>query len=104
MNDFLFDDAQVIYANLTTAYEQLQTHCPIADAAVALHGFSRGSALNYQLALMDRGASGRQAFSSFVCDSGGPGPIGSAGIMPGYLEGAPPDAYAGAHFCQVALR
>ena len=97
-NDFLFDEAQVVYANLATAYEQLQANCPIADTPVALHGFSRGSALNYQLALMNRGANGRQAFSSFVCDSGGPGPIGSASIVPGYLEGAPPDAYAGAHF------
>ena len=97
-NDHLFDEAQVVYANLTTAYEQLQANCPIADVPVALHGFSRGSALNYQLALMDRGQDGQQVFSSFVCDSGGPGPIGSAGVMPGYLEGAPSDAYDGTHF------
>ncbi len=96
--DFIFDDAGTIYTNLITAYDELRAHCPISDVPVALHGFSRGSAMNYQLALMDRGQEGRQAFSSFVCDSGGAGSIGSAGTIPGYLRNAPPDAYDGAHF------
>lgn len=96
--EHLFDGAATIYANLEAILDDLQVYCPLDDTTVVLHGFSRGSALSYQLALMDRGDDGLQAFSTFVCDSGGPGPAGCAGTVPEYLQDAPPDVYSGAHF------
>lgn len=93
-----FDNARVMYSNLVTMLGQLENHCPMQGVPVILHGFSRGSAMNYQLALIDRGAEGLGLFSSFIADSGGPGPTGSANIVPDYIRNAPPDAYEGARF------
>jgi len=96
--DFVFDEAPTVYANLVAAYDELQAHCPLGDAPAVLHGFSRGSALSYHLALLDRGAEGRRLFSAFIADSGGTGPAGTGDTPPGYLKDAPQDAYQGAHF------
>ncbi len=96
--DFVFDEARAVYTNLVAAYDELQAHCPIDNVPIVLHGFSRGSAMNYHLALMDRGAEGRHLFSAFIADSGGTGPTGTGDTPPGYLKDAPQDAYHGARF------
>ncbi len=96
--DFVFDRADAVYPNLVAAYDELRAHCPLGDAPIVLHGFSRGSAMNYNLALMDRGAKGRRLFSAFIADSGGTGPAGTGDTPPGYLKDAPPNAYQGARF------
>ncbi len=64
---------------------------------ILYHGFSRGSALSFQIALMDRGNDGMGFFSSFISDSGG-GFAETGGEIPGYIQNAPADAYQGAHF------
>ncbi len=96
--DALFDEVPVVYENLIKAYDAVRTHCPVEGIPVVLHGFSRGSALSYQLALMDKGENGRDLFAAFIADSGGAGPAGSGDQTPGYLKNAPTDAYGGAHF------
>ncbi len=96
--DFVFDRADAVYPNLVAAYDELRAHCPLDNVPIVLHGFSRGSAMSYNLALMDRSAKGRRLFAAFIADSGGAGPTGSGDKLPGYLQNAPPDAYDGAHF------
>ncbi|HHH41844.1 MAG TPA: hypothetical protein ENK56_07545, partial [Chloroflexi bacterium] len=96
--DFVFDKADAVYPNLVAAYDELRAHCPIDNVPIVLHGFSRGSAMSYHLALMDRGAEGRHLFSAFIADSGGTGPTGTGDTPPGYLRDAPQDAYHGARF------
>ena len=95
--DLLFDSGAEIYENLRTALGELRAHCPLSDTALALHGFSRGSARAIEIALMDRAPDGMKAFASFIADSG-TGFAESGGAIPPYLENAPPGAYSGAHF------
>ncbi len=95
--DLLFDDGAQIYENLRTTLSDLSAHCPLTDTAVALHGFSKGSARVVELALMDRAPDGMKTFASFVADSG-TGFAETGGEIPSYLQNAPPGALSGAHF------
>ena len=85
-----YDGDEVIYQNLQTILDDLHTHCPIAGSDVFYHGFSRGSAQSFPVAIRDR--AGRQAFSAFIADSG------CAGLDYPTLRNAPDDALTGAHF------
>ncbi len=96
--EHLFDEGAVVYANLTTAYDELQAHCPLQGVPAIYYGFSRGSALSYHLALLDRSPEGRGLFSAYIADSGGTGPAGTGDTPPGYMQDASPVAYDGAHF------
>jgi len=95
--DLIFDDSSQIYENLNTALGQLQTHCPVDDVPVILHGFSRGSARTFELAMTDRSDEGTKTFATFISDSG-TGFAETGGEIPPFLEDAPPDAYSGARF------
>lgn len=92
-----FDDSPQIYANLRAMLGELRTHCPVRDIPVVLHGFSRGSARTFELAVLDRAAGGMQAFSAFISDSGTPFPE-TNGRIPPCLKNITADAYRGAHF------
>jgi len=94
---YAFDDADQIYENLRTVFGQLQAHCPLDDTAVVYHGFSRGSARSFEIALLDRAADGMGVFSAFISDSG-TGFAETGGEVPTYLQEAAPDAYSGARF------
>jgi hypothetical protein len=95
--ELIFDDSAQIYENLRTMLGELQAHCPIRDVPVVLHGFSRGSARTFEIAMLDRADEGMKAFSTFISDSG-TGFAETGGEIPPYLRDAPPDAYSGAHF------
>lgn len=90
-------DAQEIYESIRTILGDLQAHAPLDDALFVYHGFSRGSAFSFQVALMDRAPEGMGAFASFISDSGG-GFADTGGEIPGYIQNAPANAYQGAHF------
>ena len=92
-----FDDSPQIYENLRAMLGELQTHCPIYDIPLVLHGFSRGSARTFEIAIMDRADDGMKAFSAFISDSGTGFPE-TYGRTPQYLQNAAVDAYSGAHF------
>jgi predicted esterase len=92
-----FDDSPRIYEHLRTTLSQLREHCPVADIPVVLHGFSRGSARTFELAVMDRAATGMKAFSAFISDSGTVFPEYQGNFSP-FLQDVEADAYNGAHF------
>jgi hypothetical protein len=83
-----YDDDEVIYRNLQLAWDDLRAHCPVEGSQVFYHGFSRGSAQSFPVAVRDRAAS--QIFSSFIADSG------SAGLTHPTLRDAPAGALDGA--------
>jgi len=85
-----YDDDEIIYQNLGAVLDELQAHCPIAGSDVFYHGFSRGSAQSFPVAIRDR--AGRQAFAAFIADSG------CAGLDHPTLRNAPADALDGARF------
>jgi len=93
----VFSDAEGIYADLKAIFTSLAEHCPLEGAVVVLHGFSRGSARVFELALLDRAEDGLKLFSAFIADSG-TGLAETGGELPKLLAAAPPDAYAGATF------
>ena len=94
---YAFDDAEQIYENLRTVFDRLQAHCPLDDTVVVYHGFSRGSARSFEIALLDRAANGMGVFDAFISDSG-TGFAETGGEMPTYLQTAGPDSYSGARF------
>ncbi len=63
-----YDPDDVIYANIQAAMEQVRAHCPLETTHVFYHGFSRGSAQAFPIAVRDRG--GDKLFSAFIADSG----------------------------------
>jgi beta-lactamase superfamily II metal-dependent hydrolase len=85
-----YDDDEIIYQNLEAVLDDLHTHCPIAGSDIFYHGFSRGSAQSFPVAIRDR--AGRQAFAAFVADSG------CSGLDYPTLRNAPHDALSGARF------
>ncbi len=85
-----YDDDAVIYQNLRTALAELQAHCPVAGSDIFYHGFSRGSAQSFPVAIRDR--AGDRLFAAFIADSG------CAGLNYPTLRDAPADALSGAHF------
>ncbi len=93
----VFDDSETVYANLTTAYETLRTHCPLDDTVAVLHGFSRGSEEIYHQAMLDYGEDGQHLFSAFIADSGA-GFVMSGGREPAFIHDGGPDLFGGAHF------
>jgi predicted esterase len=95
--DLNYDDGAQIYKNLRVMLDELQTHCPLRDTPVVLHGFSRGSARTFEIAMMDRAADGGKVFSAFISDSG-TGFAETEGKIPLFLQNAAADAYSGAHF------
>jgi predicted esterase len=92
-----YDDSLQIYKNLRAMLGELQTHCPLQDVPIVLHGFSRGSARTFELALLDRADGGLKAFSTFVSDSGTVFAENQGRLSPA-LQNAPADAYNGARF------
>ncbi len=95
--DLDFMDAQEVYESIRTILDDLQMYAPLDETLIVYHGFSRGSALSFQMALMDRAPEGLGAFAAFISDSGG-GFAETNGEIPGYIQNAPTDAYLGAHF------
>jgi len=85
-----YDGDEIIYQNLEAVLDDLQAHCPIAGSDVFYHGFSRGSANSYPVAIHDR--AGRRAFSAFIADSG------CSVLFHPTLRDQPADALAGARF------
>jgi hypothetical protein len=85
-----YDGDEVIYRNLRAILDDLHAHCPVGGSDVFYHGFSRGSAQSFPVAIRDR--AGRQAFAAFIADSG------CAGLDYPTLQDAPQDALAGARF------
>ena len=85
-----YDDDETIYRNLRAVLGDLRAHCPIAGSDVFYHGFSRGSAQSFPVALRDR--AGERLFAAFIADSG------CAGLDYPTLRDAPADGLAGAHF------
>ena len=85
-----YDDDAVIYQNLRALWTELQNHCPVAGSRLFYHGFSRGSAQSFPIAVRDR--AGDQLFAAFIADSG------CAGLDYPTLRDAPADALAGARF------
>jgi len=94
---YAFDDAPQVYERLRTALDLLAAHCPLDHTKIIYHGFSRGSALSFPLAMMDRSEEGSKLFAAFISDSGTEFPD-TGGQVPDYLQTAPADAYAGARF------
>lgn len=94
---YAFDDAEQIYDNLRTVFADLQAHCPLDDTTVVYHGFSRGSARSFEIALLDRAADGMGVFAAFISDSG-TGFAETGSEVPTYLQTAAADAYSGARF------
>jgi hypothetical protein len=92
-----FDDTPQIYENLRVMLGELRVHCPVCDIPVILHGFSRGSARTFEVAVLDRAEDGMRAFSAFISDSGTPFPE-TQGKIPPSLHNIATDAYSGAHF------
>ncbi len=85
-----YDDDEVIYENLENVVEELRHNCPVSEADFFYHGFSRGSAQGFAVAIRDRAAS--QLFTSFIADSG------NSSVTYPTLKDAPHDAMAGARF------
>jgi beta-lactamase superfamily II metal-dependent hydrolase len=85
-----YDNDEIIYQNLQAVLDGLHTHCPIAGSDLFYHGFSRGSAQSFPVAIRDR--AGRRAFSAFIADSG------CSGLDYPTLRNQPADALAGARF------
>jgi hypothetical protein len=92
-----FDDSPQIYENLRVMLGELRAHCPIDEVPVVLHGFSRGSARTFELAVFDRADNGMRAFSAFISDSGTPFPE-THGKIPSSLQNIANNGYHGAHF------
>jgi hypothetical protein len=78
-------------------FDTLQNYCPLDNTSIIYHGFSRGSARSFEIALLDRADDGAQLFSTFISDSG-TGLAEHKGQMPPMLQAAAPDAYSGARF------
>jgi hypothetical protein len=95
--NFVFDDSVRIYEHLRVMLDTLNTHFSLEDVPIILHGFSRGSARTFELAMLDRADDGMQAFSAFISDSGTVFPE-NAGQLSALLQQADPDTYRGAHF------
>jgi predicted esterase len=85
-----YDDDAVIYRNLVAALDELQAHCPLAGSDIFYHGFSRGSAQSFPVAVRDR--AGRRLFAAFIADSG------CASLEYPTLQNVPADGLAGARF------
>ncbi|MFQ6102429.1 MAG: MBL fold metallo-hydrolase [Anaerolineae bacterium] len=85
-----YDDDEVIYQNLEAGLNDLQAHCPIAGSDVFYHGFSRGAAQSFPVAIRDQ--AGDRLFAAFIADSG------CSGLDYPTLRDAPADALAGARF------
>lgn len=92
-----FDDSVLIYKSLGTLLDQLGKQCSLDDVPVVLHGFSRGSARTFELALLDRADDGMQTFAAFISDSGTVF-AENEGRLSAFLQNAEPDAYSGARF------
>ncbi len=94
---YAFAGAEQIYADLQTIFEEMSAYCPLEDTAVIYHGFSRGSARAFKVALLDRDRAGAPLFSAFIADSGTEFADTGGGI-PAYLQEASANAYDGANF------
>jgi len=94
---YAFDDSAQIYANLRTLFAQLATHCPLDGTVVVYHGFSRGSARAFEIAMLDRSEEGMKRFAGFIADSG-TGFAETGGLLPTFLQNASSNAYQGANF------
>ena len=86
-----------VYDSLTTALTDLRAHCPLDGVPIIYHGFSRGSAISFDIALHDRGPEGMRAFAAFISDSGSSLAAGD-GQPPDYVLNSSSDAYNGVHF------
>ncbi len=95
--EYVFDESEEVYAHLLSAYETIGEHCPIEDATVILHGFSRGSEEIYHQAALDYSEDGEHLFAAFVADSGA-GFVLSEGRDPAFIHDGDPDLFGGAHF------
>ncbi len=85
-----YDDDAVIYENLKALWGELSAHCPMAGSDLFYHGFSRGSAQSFPVAIRDR--TDARLFAAFIADSG------CAGSRYPTLQNQPADALAGARF------
>ncbi len=92
------DSAETIYDNSLDVLKKLNVKYIIEDSIVVYHGFSGGSSLSYQLALLDYGTDGHKLFKAFIADSGGPEKSSEPQEIPDYLKDASSDAYNNAHF------
>jgi len=92
-----WDDAPVVYQNLSSTIEQLRQHCPLNDANVFVHGFSRGSARTFELAVLDQARAGMGAVDAFIADSGA-WTLGKQGPPVVRAAEDDPEAYLGARY------
>lgn len=89
--------ASVVYSLLAAGLEYVGAEYGADVHRAALEGFSRGSAISWEIAYWDR-ALGNDYFALFICHSGGmhdPGPPFIAGLRAGAWGD---DVYAGQHF------
>ncbi len=85
-----YDDDEVIYQNLQDMIARIRSHCPLETVDIVYHGFSRGSAQSFPIAVRDRAAD--QIFAAFIADSG------TSSLSYDTLETAADDALTGARF------
>jgi len=95
--DLDFMDTGEIYEDLRTMLEDLKAHCPLENVPVVYHGFSRGSAISFDIAFRDASPDGMHAFSTFIADSGTALSTNN-GRPPDYFQDASHNAYQGVHF------
>ncbi len=90
-------EPSVVYSLLATALEYVGLHYEADVHQAAYEGFSRGSAIAYQVAYWDR-TLGSDYFALFICHSGGmhdPGPPFIEGLRAGKWGD---DVFQGQHF------
>jgi len=97
--DEQYDEDYEIYDNLGTIIDLLHENCPVSGSRVFLHGFSKGSAMTFPIAVRDRASDGRKAFSAFISDSGAWPPNGQMyPTLREVVEQDDRDAFGGARF------
>ncbi len=89
---YSFDSPETMYELIKETVSELGLYCDLDNTDIIYHGFSRGSAVSYEVALTDYGEDGEQIFSAYIADSGGL-PVELAE----YLEKSQ-DSFNGVHF------
>jgi len=96
-NRLRFDSSQEVYSLLAKSLDLVAARYPLDGVPVVLHGFSKGSAMVFELAAMDRAPDGRGLFRAFIADSGTVFPDHQGRLSP-LLQALEPTGYAGARF------
>jgi hypothetical protein len=94
---YRFDDAPEIYQHLRIVLGRINSIYSLTNVPIILHGFSRGSARVFELAILDRSAAGMKAFSAYIADSGTGFPEYQGKFSP-MLKNVSSDAYASTRF------